>query len=220
MKFTETDRSLFEQAVNTLSKKGCYIPTCEIVEILQIYDIISNRKDISRAEGASKYVIVFSNKEYVLKWSEDDSVLMESVIYDRAVDKGISFLFPETIFLGEFNSIYYSIQQKIDYSAANIPAKDRSKYAKMAKTVTEDIFRKMENGFQVPNCHYNRDLHRTWAKVFISLYGKAIAKKLCTFIQENRINDLHASNIGFCNYKPILLDFCGYENDLISSEYY
>jgi hypothetical protein len=220
MKFTEADRSLFEQAVNTLSAKGCNIPTRDIVNILQINNIISNREDISRAEGASKYVIVFNDKEYVLKWSEDDSVFMESVIYQRAVDKGISFLFPETILLGEFHGIYYSIQQKIDYSAARIPTKDRSRYAKMTKTVTDDIFRKMEDGFQVPNCHYNRDLHRTWAKVFISLYGKAIAKKLCAFVRENRINDLHANNIGFCNYKPILLDFCGYENDLISSENY
>lgn len=220
MKFTETDKNLFEQVANALSIKGWHISTYDIVEVLQIYDIISSRKDISRAEGASKYVVVFNDKEYVLKWSGDDSVLMESVIYQRAVDKGISFLFPETILLGEFHGIYYSIQQKIDYSAARIPTKDRSRYARMTKTVTDDIFRKMENGFQVPNCHYNRDLNRTWAKVFISLYGKAIAKKLCTFIQENRINDLHASNIGFCNYKPILLDFCGYENDIISSENY
>lgn len=213
MEFTETDRNLFEQAVNALSAEGYFISTPDIVKILQNNNIISNRGDISRAEGASKYVVVFSKKEYVLKWSEDDSVLMESVIYQRAVDKGISFLFPETILLGEFHGIYYSVQQKIDYPAAHIPAKDRSRYAKMTKTVTEDIFRKMENGFQVPNCGYNRDLHRVWAKVFISLYGKAIAKKLCAFIQENRINDLHANNIGFCNHKPILLDFCGYEND-------
>lgn len=213
MEFTETDRNLFEQAVNTLSAEGYFISTPDIVKILQNNNIISNRGDISRAEGASKYVVVFSKKEYVLKWSEDDSVLMESVIYQRAVDKGISFLFPETILLGEFHGIYYSVQQKIDYPASHIPTKDRRKYAKMTKTVTEDIFRKMENGFQVPNCGYNRDLHRVWAKVFISLYGKAIAKKLCAFIQENRINDLHANNIGFCNHKPILLDFCGYDND-------
>lgn len=219
MEFTKTDRNLFEQAVNDLSIEGCYLSTHEIVKILQNNNIISNREDISRAEGASKYVVVFSKKEYVLKWSEDDSVLIESVIYQRAVDKGISFLFPETILLGEFHGIYYSVQQKIDYPAARIPMKDRSRYAKMTKTVTDDIFRKMENGFQVPNCHYNRDLHRTWAKVFISLYGKAIAKKLCAFIQENRINDLHANNIGFCDHKPILLDFCGYENDLISKSY-
>ena len=214
MKFTEADKSLFEQVANTLSRKGCYIPTHDIVEILQIYDVISDRKDISRSEGASKYVVVFSKKEYVLKWSEDDSVLMESVIYQKAVDKGISFLFPETILLGEFHGIYYSIQQKIDYSASCIPAKDRSRYARMTKTVSEDIFRKMEKGFQVPNCGYNRDLHRVWAKVFISLYGKAIARKLCAFIQENRINDLHASNIGFCNHQPIILDFCGYDNEV------
>lgn len=219
MKFTEADKNRFKQVANSLSIKGCYVPTDDLVMILQIYDIISDKKDIIQANGASKNVIVFSDKEYVLKWSENDSVLMESVIYQKAIDKKISFLFPETILLGEFHGIYYSIQQKIDYPAARIPAKDRSRYARMTKTVTDDIFRRMENGFQIPNCHYNRDLHRTWAKVFISLYGKTIAKKLCAFIQENRINDLHSSNIGFCNHKPILLDFCGYENGL-TSEYY
>lgn len=219
MEFTEIDKNRFKQIANSLSIKGCYASTDDIVMILQIYDIISNKKDISRAEGASKWVVIFNNKEYVLKWSEDNSVFMESIIYQKATDKGISFLFPETHFLGEFHGIYYSIQRKINYSAAHIPAKDRKKYVKMTKTVSENVYHRMERGFQIPNCAYNRDLHYLWAKVLISVYGKAIAKKLCDFIQTNRINDLHANNIGFCDYKPIILDFCGYENELMAENY-
>ena len=213
MEFTEKDKTLFEQVANTFGQRGCYIPGIEAAEILQNYNIVSNRREIEMADGASKYVVIFKNKDYVLKWSGDNSVLKEAIIYQRAVKKGIAFMFPQTILIGEFHGIYYSIQEKIDYSARKIPRKDLSKYCKMTKTVNDDILQKMEKGFYIPNCGYNRSLHTTWAKVFISLYGKAMAKKLCAFIQENRINDLHSSNIGFRNYKPILLDFCGYGND-------
>lgn len=67
----------------------------------------------------------------------------------------------------------------------------------------------MEKGFRIGGC-YDRDLDTTWGKLVISLYGKQITKKLCKFIKEYKINDLHGANIGYKNGKPIILDFSGY----------
>jgi hypothetical protein len=44
----------------------------------------------------------------------------------------------------------------------------------------------------------------------LTLYGKRAVKEFCEFVIEERINDLHESNVGFLNGKPILIDFCGY----------
>lgn len=45
----------------------------------------------------------------------------------------------------------------------------------------------------------------------LTLYGKKLCRKLCAFIVENAINDLHTSNIGYNHNKPIILDFSGYD---------
>lgn len=169
-------------------------------------------KDFYIADGASKYVIVFTKKDYVLKWSYDDSVETEFEIYGNALVSNIAFFFPQTEWFYKKGNMLFTLQQKIDYACSEIPNKDLSKYRKMTKTVSVDIIRKVEKGFEVPNCSYNRQLDSLWASVALSLYGKFAVKRLCDFIQKNRINDLHRGNIGFYNFKPIILDFCGYEN--------
>lgn len=175
-------------------------------------------KDFHIADGASKYVIVFTKKDYVLKWSYDDSVETEFEIYGNALASNIAFFFPQTEWFYKKGNMLFTLQQKIDYNCSEIPHKDFSKYRKMTKTVSNDIIRKVEKGFEVPNCSYNRQLDNLWASVALSLYGKFAVKQLCDFIQKHRINDLHRSNIGFYNFKPIILDFCGYENDKNSDE--
>lgn len=169
-------------------------------------------KDFHIADGASKYVIVFTKKDYVLKWSYDDSVETEFEIYGNALTSNIAYFFPQTEWFYKKGNMLFTLQQKIDYDCTKIPQKDFSKYRKMTKTVSVDIIRKVEKGFEVPNCSYNRQLDTLWASVALSLYGKFAVKQLCDFIQKNRINDLHRGNIGFYNFKPIILDFCGYEN--------
>lgn len=175
-------------------------------------------KDFHIADGASKYVIVFTKKDYVLKWSYDDSVETEFEIYDDALTSDIAFFFPQTEWFYKKNNTLFTLQQKIDYDCTKIPRTDFSKYHKMIKTVSGDIIRKVEKGFKIPNCSYNRQLDTLWASVALSLYGKFAVKQLCDFIQKHRINDLHRGNIGFYNFKPIILDFCGYENDKNSDE--
>ena len=174
--------------------------------------------DFRIADGASKYVIVFTKKDYVLKWSYDDSVETEFEIYGNALTSNIAFFFPQTEWFYKKGNMLFTLQQKIDYDCTKIPREHLSKYHKMTKTINNDILCKVKKGFKVPNCSHNRRLDTLWSSVALSLYGKFAVKQLCDFIQKNRINDLHRGNIGFYNFKPIILDFCGYENDENSDE--
>lgn len=168
--------------------------------------------DFRIADGASKYVIVFTKKDYVLKWSYDESVETEFEMYGNALMTNIAYFFPQTEWFYRKGDILFTLQQKIDYDCTKIPRRDFCKYRKMTKTVSKDIIHKVEKGFRIPRCSYNRQLDTLWASVALSLYGKFAVKQLCDFIQKYRINDLHRGNIGFYNSKPIILDFCGYEN--------
>lgn len=211
MYITETERKQLVDFIESYDFNH-YMNYPKIQEAITTATGLTPRADFFIADGASKYVIIFTKKDYVLKWSYDDSVETEFEIYGNALMANIAFFFPQTEWFYRKGDILFTLQQKIDYDCTKIPRRDFSKYRKMTKTVSKDIIRKVEKGFRIPHCSYNRQLDGLWASVALSLYGKFAVKQLCDFIQKYRINDLHRGNIGFYNSKPIILDFCGYEN--------
>lgn len=168
--------------------------------------------------GCSKICIWFKNFPYVIKYSHNlyedkengiDESVQEAKLYQAAKVEGIEKFFPETEILCSIGGITFVMQEKIDYSALNVPDKKRTKYLRISKTTNYRIFSKMQNEiYHVPGG--GRRLDHLWAGVAISLYGKKLCKKLCDFIVTYQINDLHGNNIGYKNDKPILLDFSGY----------
>lgn len=175
------------------------------------------RRLVRVRDGATKICLVFKdNTDFIVKWSyncddEDSESVKECRIYACAVEAGLGFLFPKTEIMGggKWGDVTVVIQDKVDYSASDCSYDKKQHYQNIARTVTNRIFQKMEDGFHIGSC-YDRDLDRTWGKLVISLYGKRVTKKLCEFIKEYGINDLHGSNIGYKNDRPIILDFSGY----------
>ena len=160
--------------------------------------------------GASKGCIIPKDSDFVIKWTRDKrerEAEQELEIYQEAVARGIDFLFPQTCFLCEVSGVKFFAQQKVDCSRSNLNRKTYIKYEKITKTVKAEILRKAQKGF------YNyswRSVDTLWLSMVISLYGKKTTLKLEQFTMEFKINDLHDSNIGFINNRPVLLDFCGY----------
>lgn len=211
MNITETERKQLVDFIESYDF-SCYMNYAKIQNAIAKATGLTPAIDFRIADGASKYVIVFTKKDYVLKWSYDESVETEFEMYGNALMTNIAYFFPQTEWFYKKGNMLFTLQQKIDYDCTKIPRKDFYKYRKMTKTVSNDIIRKVEKGFRIPHCSYNRQLDSLWASVALSLYGKFAVKQLCDFIQKYRINDLHRGNIGFYNSKPIILDFCGYEN--------
>lgn len=193
----------------------------ELSSHMDDYDVRNRIKELGYRnlvrvrDGATKICLVFQdNTDFIVKWSyhcDDDNSesLKECHIYACAVDAGLDFFFPKTEIMGKWGDVTVIIQDKIDYSVEDCSYDKRQYYRKIARTVTNRIFCKMEKGFRISGS-YDRDLDTTWGKLVISLYGKQITKKLCEFIKEYKINDLHGANIGYKNDKPIILDFSGY----------
>ena len=182
---------------------------------IKICELGLNTKDFKLNEGSSKLCIMFVNKPYVIKWArpyEIDEAMEEVYNYEKAVAYGLEKFFPKTAFLFEFNGMKFVVQEKIDCSCYNLHLENliEKKVKKIGKTATEKIVAKMEKAICKQKHGFNRTLSREWAKTAISLYGKKTCKSLCDFIVENGINDLHESNLGFKNNKPIILDFSGY----------
>lgn len=165
-------------------------------------------------DGASKICIIFKNFPFVIKWNPSNSneAMQEVFIYEDAVKCGLEFFFPKTEFFYEHNGVSFVIQEKVDYSAREVYNKKdcMTTIKRITKTPTDRIYKKVQKEFKKAGRGYHRNLDELWAKMAISLYGKKAVKSLCKFIVKNEINDLHTSNIGYKNLRPVILDFCGF----------
>ena len=168
--------------------------------------------------GASKLCLCNEGGAYVCKWVTDDrynEAVQETKVYAKAVEAGLEKFFPYTEIAFEMNGITFVFQEKVQYSVSCLPYSIRSKFLKQCKTSLDcekRIWKKMEREFKrAGDKDYCRDLDQLWACMALSIYGKKLCRKLCTFIVENAINDLHDSNIGYNHNKPIILDFSGYD---------
>ena len=172
---------------------------------------LKNIEEVSCRNGVSKCCLIFDKLDFVIKWSpySGKEAFAEVSTYEKAKEKNLAFLFPKTNVFTTINGINFIAQEKIDFSCSDTPRYLKEKYEKQSRTVKNRIYHKMEIGFQLgTDC--DRDLNRLWASMVISLYGKKVAKALCDFIRENKINDLHGNNLGYKNNRPIILDFSGY----------
>lgn len=166
------------------------------------------------SEGASKICLVFKKFPFVIKWNTYNygEAVQEVEIYKAAVACGLGYFFPKTELFYERNGVSFVLQEKVDCSAGD--ARHKEDYVKVikriTKTPTSKIYDKMQADFNKAGNCYRRTLDEDWAKMVISLYGKKVAKALCKFIIAHKINDLHSSNIGYKDFRPILLDFSGY----------
>lgn len=187
----------------------------DVSDILVRLDI--PRSDVRVHSGASKICLDFVHENFVIKWTcngsryEADEALAEVKIYEQAVKQGIQFFFPSTELFATINGINFVLQEKIDFSIDHISYLQEKKYVHQSRTGSDRICNKMQKCFdKAGDGSYARQLNKTWAKMALVLYGKKAVKHLCGFVVEHGINDLHESNLGYKNDRPIILDFSGY----------
>lgn len=170
--------------------------------------------------GSSKCCIIFEDKKFVIKWtcdrngenSDRDEALDEVRIYEHAKAQGLEMFFPKTEVFAEINGVSYVRQEMVDASCYDLSYALEQKYAKQSRTASDKILNKVQQAFtEIRHGKYCRTLNRTWVAMALVLYGKNIVKKFCAFAQKEGINDLHGSNLGYKNNRPILLDFSGFE---------
>lgn len=177
-----------------------------------------SQENISWANGASKEVLIFPKRGYVLKWSgRSRDCEREAAVYAEAVKQGLAQFFPETVKVANWTNprngqiITIVAQQIVDCNTRNISHQLSRKLEKITNTVPNVRHRQMDKAFKKADLNgYGRDLSITWAKVVVSLYGKRKAIALCNFVNQFHINDLHRSNLGYIGVKPVLIDFSGY----------
>lgn len=172
------------------------------------------------SNGASKVCLIFPGLDFVIKWSCEqrdyyescDEAMDEVTIYADAVARNLGKFFPKTELWFSWNGINFVKQEKIDTNCYNLSGVCVKKYRKTTRTVSGELVDKVQSAMNQVH-GYRREIDALWIKMLLSLYGKKAVKALCEFIQTHDINDLHDSNTGYKNNRPIILDFSGYHRD-------
>ena len=166
------------------------------------------------SEGVSKICLVFKNENFVVKWSRYSGEAEKEIqLYQLAKEANIEMFFPATRQLVTLNNIVFVIQEKVDVYCCDTTPRLERLYATKAKTVSDRIISKMSNDMMKAHNHYSRKPNELWVRLSISIYGKHRCKRFCEFLKAHKINDLHSGNLGYKNNKPVVLDFCGFENN-------
>ena len=154
------------------------------------------------------YCASFGCGEHKLKrkW---DYCEAETTVYKDAVASGVSDFFAETVCIGEIDNhpiyvqeiatIYYDVcfDYECEYSGED-KRKNRS-----------SIMEKSNNSLSECDCWI---VNQVWLAAFIEEYGITAAIDLITFLKSERVDDLHAENLGFIDDKPVIVDYASFNS--------
>lgn len=187
----------------------------EIMEVIQSYGDDSMRyiPNTTLRTGATKNCLVFKQEDFVVKFPKRgnrfDKITecqMEVDLYQDAEKFRVQPVLLPTFYLGKNSAdIPFYIQKKIDYSVWETPRDSSIKYVKMTQAINNDILSKVQSSF----LSYS-SINITWLKMVWLIYGEKFMRSLEDWMNQNQINDLHESNLGYRNHKPVLLDFSGF----------
>ena len=183
-------------------KKVCY---SELREFCRSYNL-------KLRSGETRYCLIGEDWDFVLKIPrfnnvQDDYNVIEFTNYENACKLGIGKIFLKTWKFGTLDcdlDIYAQVRYSFAHSDMDI--NKESKMRKQTEKVRScKIFQKSHDhtfdGYRISDSWYARAYQ---------IYGKQFMRKFERFTRQNRIGDLHNSNVGYLGKMPIILDFAGY----------
>lgn len=215
----------------------CYLGNNEdLYGISDLEELLIEKKinSYSIEKGATKIVLIPEDKDYVIKIPITKIAYREFFFYDGAYRKGkfairdniggdyckkeeeiynlideeVKEMFAETKFLIEVNKLPIYIQEKIDFSFdnkyfnPNVFPSDRKSDMDIRTIVNSELSLKGMNNLGGLNTEFCYDVMMN--------YGIDSFLLLMREINFWEIGDLHKSNIGYKNYKPMIFDYSGF----------
>lgn len=176
-------------------------------------DLCDNfNREIFYRSGASRWCITANDWDFVLKFPKYDYTYYnycakELENYKSAQAYGISaLLLPlEHIYTTSAGVEIYK-QAKYSTTMSELTYEQERKLLKCVGTLTSrPIVNKCLAG-----CYDKWRISHLWFARVIQLYDKRFVSAFEAWTRECEVNDLHNSNIGFKDGKPIILDYAGF----------
>ena len=202
--------ALIDELISTL--ENCDADSYEIGDCLDEF-ADNHRRDVAISSGETRYAVVFKHDNFVLKiprygYCKEDYCQAEIRAYESAKAYRVErILLPIELYHTTSTGIAVYKQPKYSFSTSdgdyncnydvylnrrNIPA-----HRPIVRKITDE-------------CRDGDRISRRWMARVLQLYGKKFCRSFEAWTMENNVNDLHNSNTGWLDNKPIILDYAGY----------
>ena len=182
----------------------------------RLYEFADNhRRDIIISSGETRYAVVFKRDNFVLKMPrygyencKEDYCQAEIRAYESAKKFRVErILLPIELYHTTTTGIAIYKQPKYSFSTGDGEYnRCYNSYLNRRNTpYHKPIIRKVTN-----ECYDGSRINRKWMARVLQLYGKKFCRSFEAWTMENDVNDLHNSNTGWLDNKPIILDYAGY----------
>ena len=175
----------------------------------------SHSHDITIASGETRYAVIFKRDNFVLKipryeykHCKEDYCQAEIRAYESAKKFRVErILLPIELYYTTSTGIAIYKQPKYSFSTSD--GEYNLNYDTYLKHRNTPV--RCSTVWKITNeCKDGGRISRLWMARVLQLYGKKFCRSFEEWTMENNVNDLHNSNTGWLDNKPIILDYAGY----------
>ena len=159
------------------------------------------------ASGGASKVCIWHNdlSNWVIKVGYTENVSIdyaarEYEVYTLAKEAGLAHYFPKTEFLGEFCGRAFYVQEYAECDESQ---------------VTSDWYEQISSSFEEVDEEYDSDTIwdeidclNDWERADLCFHDE----RLCNFLSDNQVSDLHEGNLGYIGSRMVIIDFSGWHN--------
>ena len=156
------------------------------------------------AGGASKVCIWHGDLcGWVIKVGYTEKVAIdyaarEYEVYCAAKEEGLEYYFPKTEFLGTFNGRAFYVQEYADCDENQVTSEWYERVS--------DRFEELGEDYDSDTVWCEIDCLDDWEKAQLCFHDE----RLCNFLMDNRVGDLHEGNFGYIGSRMVIVDFSGW----------
>ena len=202
--------TLIDELISVL--ENCEADDDEISDCLDEF-ADNHRRHIVISSGETRYAVIFKRDDFVLKIPrygncQEDYCQAEIRAYESAKKFHVErILLPIELYHTTSTGISIYKQPKYSFSTSDgMCNRNYSTYLNHRNTPEyKPIVYKITR-----ECYDGRRIDKQWMARVLQLYGKKFCRSFEAWTIENDVNDLHNSNTGWLDNKPIILDYAGY----------
>ncbi len=202
--------ALIDELISVL--ENCDADYCSIGDCLDEFEN-THRHEICISSGETRYAVIFKRENFVLKiprygYCKEDYCQAEIRAYESAKKFRVErILLPIELYYTTTTGIAIYKQPKYSFSTSDGDYNGNYDVYLSRRNIPNHtpIVRKITH-----ECYDGERISRRWMARVLQLYGKKFCRSFEAWTIENHVNDLHNSNTGWLDNKPIILDYAGY----------
>lgn len=175
------------------------------------FEDFCRKHDIRTREGETRFCAIFPEEGYVIKIPRMMSNVMdycqkEIENYELAKSYCVERVLLPIEFVHE-NAVGCKLYKQpiCTTSVSSLSCKEVDRLIRKTKNLDKSLI------VEKINCGiFWSKLDKLWLSRVLQLYGKNFCKSFEKWTHKAKVNDLHDSNVGFLNGKPVILDYAGY----------